>query len=310
MTKFTFTIRNYRPDDFENYVRLQAEAEAHDRCGRYVSAQAVMEFLNWPNFFPQKNLFLAETAKNLIGFISVFLELEIGRAVSDVLVHPRHRRKGVASQLFARALGHAREAGARVIQVCLPEADRRARNWASRLNLQRVRRFLEMRLDIRNRPPPPVERSGFTLRLLQVGEEDQMTAIQNRSFAGTWGFKPNTTEEITYRLNLGGRCPEDVVMAYAGDNPVGYCWTTVNPEKNAALKEKKGQIHMLGVDPDCLQMGLGKEILLVGLARLQHKGIEVVELTVDSNNQAARALYESVGFEVCANTLWFEKKLN
>jgi ribosomal protein S18 acetylase RimI-like enzyme len=47
--------------------------------------------------------------------------------------------------------------------------------------------------------------------------------------------------------------------------------------------------------------------MMAGLARLRSKGIKTAELTVDSENKAARALYESLGFEVQGGILWYEK---
>jgi mycothiol synthase len=64
---------------------------------------------------------------------------------------------------------------------------------------------------------------------------------------------------------------------------------------------------MLGVDPDYRQQEIGKAILLNGLEDLKRRGVKIVELTVDSENPAACALYESVGFEVYARLEWYEK---
>ena len=64
---------------------------------------------------------------------------------------------------------------------------------------------------------------------------------------------------------------------------------------------------MLGVDPDYRNQEIGKAILLNGLEDLKGKGVDIVELTVDSQNPAACSLYESVGFEVYGRTEWYEK---
>jgi ribosomal protein S18 acetylase RimI-like enzyme len=42
---------------------------------------------------------------------------------------------------------------------------------------------------------------------------------------------------------------------------------------------------------------------------LKNKGIRIVDLTVDSENKAACALYRSAGFEVWTSSLWYEKAL-
>jgi ribosomal protein S18 acetylase RimI-like enzyme len=66
---------------------------------------------------------------------------------------------------------------------------------------------------------------------------------------------------------------------------------------------------MLGVDPDYRNQEIGKAILLNGLDDLKAKGVDIVELTVDSQNPAACSLYESVGFEFYAKTEWYEKEV-
>lgn len=64
---------------------------------------------------------------------------------------------------------------------------------------------------------------------------------------------------------------------------------------------------MLGVDPDYRGRAIGKRVLLAGLSHLKSNGLQVVELSVDGENKEARALYQSVGFELRTNSLWYEK---
>jgi mycothiol synthase len=67
---------------------------------------------------------------------------------------------------------------------------------------------------------------------------------------------------------------------------------------------------MIGTDPDYRGKGLGRKVLLAGLAHLRNKGIQVAELTVDSENKVAYALYQSIGFEVQTSSLWYEKAVD
>jgi len=67
---------------------------------------------------------------------------------------------------------------------------------------------------------------------------------------------------------------------------------------------------MLGVVPDYRGKGIGKRLVLAGLARLRSKGLQIAELTVDSENKAACALYQSLGFKVQANTFWYGKVID
>jgi len=68
--------------------------------------------------------------------------------------------------------------------------------------------------------------------------------------------------------------------------------------------------HETGVDPDYRGRGVGRRVLLAGLAHLRSKGLRVAELTVDSENRAACALYRSAGFETRTGSLWYEKKVS
>jgi len=309
MSDLPHIIRNFGPEDFAGYVQLNVEAEELDPTGRCTSAQALSEALGRPNHVPGQDLFVAEAAGKVVGYIDVRSELGIGRAVLDCLVHPERRRKGLATELVHRASRRARELGARVAHVPILEDNVAAKGLLTKLGFGFVRRFLELRRELFEAHLPDAEQGALLSRHLQPGEEDKLTRIQNRSFAGTWGYNPTAVEETVYHLSLTGRSPEDVILIFAADRPVGYCWTLVNPETSAA-GENVGRIYMLGVDPDYRGSGIGKQALLAGLAHLKSKGIEVAELTVDSQNPAACALYESGGFKISSTSAWYEKTLD
>jgi mycothiol synthase len=311
MSDLPHIIRNFCPEDFASYVQLNVEAEELDPTGRCTPAQVLSEVLGRPNYVPGQDLFVAEAAGKVVGYIDVRSELGIGRAVLDCLVHPEHRRKGLATDLVHRASRRAREVGARVVHVSVLEENVAAKAFLSKLGFRFVRRFLHLTLELSEFHLPEEEQQlPLLVRHLQRGEEDKLTRIQNRSFAGTWGYNPNTLEEIVYRLNMIGWSPEDVILIFAADRPVGYCWTLVNPEASAVAGKNVGRIYMLGVDPDYQGSGIGERALLAGLAHLKGKGIEVAELTVDSQNPAACALYESGGFKISSTSGWYEKALD
>jgi mycothiol synthase len=310
MSDPSYVIRNFRPGDFAGYVQLNVEAEELDPTGRCTSAQALSEALGRPNYVPGEDLFVAEVGGKVVGYIDVRTELGIGRAVLDCLVHPEHRRKGLAAELFHYASRRARELGARVVHVHVPEDNVAAKGLLSKLGFGFVRRFLELRRELSEAHLLDEEQGNLVSRYLQPGEEDKLTEIQNRSFAGTWGYNPNTVEEIVYRLNMTGSSPEDVILICEGDKPIGYCWTAIEPAENTAVGTGKGRIYMLGVDPDYQGRGIGKRALLAGLAHLKSEGTEVAELVVDSENPAACALYESGGFKISSTSAWYEKALD
>ena len=302
-----YTIRNYRPADFAGYVRLNIEAEALEPTGRGISPEAIAERLGRPDYSPEKDLFLVEKGGSLVGYTDLVAELAIGRVILDCWVHPQHRRRGLATKLLDYAIPRAQELGARVAHVSVAEANLLAQRVLSKLGFERVRRFLELRLDLAKIPGPGSDQEALSCWHLRPGEEEKLTRIQNRAFAGSWGYNLDTLETVTYRTRLSHCSPEDVILAGGDDSTVGYCWTGVIGTGDESAGDREGRIFMLGVDPTYRGKGIGKRVLLAGLAYLKSQGLRVAGLTVDSENQVAGALYHSLGFEVRGSTLWYEK---
>ncbi|MFC1941000.1 GNAT family N-acetyltransferase [Chloroflexota bacterium] len=310
MSHSHYAIRNYQSADFDKFVLLNIEAEKLEPTGYYISPQIITEHLGQLNYSPEKDLFVVEIAGNLVGYMDVRPELGIGRVILTCWVHPEHRKKGLASKLLNYAARRAKELGAKVAHVNIAENNIVAKNMLARLGFECIRHFLELRLDMANARWQDIDQTALGCRYLKRSEEDKLTQIQNLSFAGTWGYNPNTVEEITYRINLSNCSPDDVVLVCDRDKVIGYCWTTVNYVRGTEISGRKGRIFMLGVDPNYRGRGVGKRVLLAGLAYLKSRGIDVVGLTVDSENEAACALYQAIGFEIRTRNLWYEKVLD
>ncbi len=307
MSNPSYTIRNYKPTDFDRYVLLTIEAEKLEPTGRCTSPQVLSENLCRPNYSPEQDLFIAEAAGKMVGYMDIVPELNIGRLILSCFIHPYHRKHGLASKLLDYTTHRNKALGAKAAHVNIPQDNAVAKIVLSNLGFMFVRRFLELGLDISKVRWQDIGQDGLQYHHFQRGDEEKLTQIQNRSFAGTWGYNPNTVEEISYLVNLTNFSPEDIVLAWDGDKVIGYCWTRTSYKEGAG--ERIGQVFMLGVDPDYRGRGIGKGLLLAGLSYLWGKGFTVAELTVDSSNKAAYALYRSNGFKVRTSSLWYEKKI-
>jgi len=310
MSNPAYIIRNYQPEDFDRYVLLRIEAEKLEPAGCFVSPQVIAEHLGQPNYSPEQDLFIAEIDGDIIGYMDIKPELAIGRVVLGCWVHPEHRRRGLASKLSSCAMRRARELGVRVVHVNIMSDNAVAKSVLSRLGFSLARRFLELKLDMPNVHWPDINQATLECRHLQADEEVKLTQIQNLTFAGHWGYNPNTVEEITYKTKLSDFSPEDVILACDGDKIGGFCWTRVVFERGSDSGEREGQIYMIGVAPDYRGKGVGKKLLLAGLNYLKSKGLKIAVLFADSENEAACALYKSIGFRVRASSLWYERVIN
>jgi mycothiol synthase len=303
MTDFPYTIRNYQPADFEKYVLLSREAAKVEPFRRPVSSRSIAEWLVWPDFSPERDLFVVEIENAIVGYLDIRAELGIGRAVLYGWLQPEHRRKGIATKLLDYAMRRVRELGAKTASADINEDDQVARTVLIKLGFKCVHHSLELKLDMARIDREEAKQAARGCRHLQTGDEAGLTEIQNRSFAEHWGYNPNTPEAITFLLNLSHRSPDDVILMCRDDRIIGYCWTEI-------ITEGEGRISMLGSDPDHRGKGIGKKLLMAGLAYLKDKGASTVILNVDSENKAARNLYKSIGFKRSKTILSYDKAVD
>lgn len=310
MSSFSYIIRNYRPDDLDNYIRLHSKSIKLCPTGWHASPLALREKLRRPNYSPEQDLFVAEIAGEIIGSINVIPELGIRRVILECLVYPEYYGRGLVEKLFSYAMRRARELEVQVAHVCISQDNMAAKSLLSKLGFRLVRHFLELRLEISGIHLPNINDPAISFPHLQPGEEGKLAQLQNRCFEGGWGYNPNTPEEIIYHINAANGSLEDIILAAKGEKYIGYCWTRLNLEQDMATGGSKGCIYMIGVDPNYRGEGIGRKLLLAGLSRLKNKGINVVELTVDSENKTACNLYRSIGFTTWTTSLWYEESLD
>ena len=85
--------------------------------------------------------------------------------------------------------------------------------------------------------------------------------------------------------------PTGFLLAERDGELTGYCWTKVHPNG-------LGEIYVVAVDPGAQGTGLGKALVLGGLAGLAERGITTGMLYVDAANEGAVGLYRHLGFDV------------
>jgi mycothiol synthase len=246
----------------------------------------------------------------IVGFVNVIPELGIGRVILEYGVASSYKLEVLIRRLFDRAMKRAGMLGAKVAHVSIPATETTQAELLSDLGFKTVRPFYELRLDVSGANLEAVDQPGLVYRHLKAGEEGLLAWIEDRCFVGTWGFNPNTAEYIGWELRTRGDCPDDVILALSEGRPVGYCWTEAGYGQDSLTGRGRGRIYMLGVDTEYRGRGLGKKLLMVGLLHLKNRGRELIDITVDSQNIAAVALYSTIGFRRQGDTLWYEKAVN
>jgi mycothiol synthase len=128
------------------------------------------------------------------------------------------------------------------------------------------------------------------------GDEEPWVETNNRAFAGHPEQGAWTVAELQERMAADWFEVDDFLVADDPDGPglIGACWTKVHRHRNPVL----GEIYVIDVDPRHHGQGWGRSLTVAGLTHLAALGITVGMLYTDATNEAAVALYRSLGFTV------------
>ena len=261
------------------------------------------EVLGQPGLDPEANCLLLEEGGEVQGFCLIFPELPVGRTVLELETAPHLVGSLAEREVLRQGVARARELGARVAHLCLPQRSPR-RELLEQEGFSRVCVYWEM-VWRQERVPPVSLPHGFSVRPLEAGDAPTLTAVQNAAFAGSWGFCPNTVEQVQYRSAMTNTSPRGILFLCHGERVAGYCWTSVAPVEG----QTRGLISMVGVVPDYRRRGVGRPVLLAGMEYLRSIGVDDIGLNVDRNNTPAIRLYTSVGFQKMRELHWFEFSL-
>ncbi len=309
MTSRTSPIRDCNAGDLNRLLKLESAPHAQGEDGCVTSLSDLVEGVSRRDDTFGR-VVVAERGEEILGYANIIPEFQIGRAVLQWRTAAAGSVRGIAGKLIDAAVSRILAAGIKRIHANIWQGSPAAGRLLSERGFRRIRQYLELRLDLAKTRIRETKDDGFPLRFFEPGQEEALTRLQNRSFAGAWGYNPNTVDETILRTRTPGSSNKDIIMAFESDGrAVGYCWSRTLPAPDKGANQRMGRIHMMGVDPDYRGRGLGRQLLEAGLSELAAKGVPIVELTVDRENQSAYALYRSLGFRVWKRSLWYEKKV-
>ncbi|MCI0903856.1 MAG: GNAT family N-acetyltransferase, partial [Chloroflexi bacterium] len=168
----------------------------------------------------------------------------------------------------------------------------------------RVRTYLDMLWNQDELPEVELPQ-GYSVRPFRNGDTPLLTRIQNDAFTGSWGFCPNTEQQIEYRTHMPNTSQAGILFLFDGESPAGYCWTVMAPAGNGV----RGMVGMIGVAPNYRGKGVSRYILQAGMKHLRSVGLAEIGLEVDGDNSPAVRLYKTTGFKTMGERHWFERVL-
>ena len=242
-----------------------------------------------------------------VGYSLVEPELNIGRVLVGLAAI--NGQEGVLGPLLQDGVARATElADQDRFEIHIAVRDTESKSIVDALEIAKfavVRIVLKMRVDVTDvELPEGGARSEFIIRDADMSDDADaaaVTGLHNACFIGSWGFSPNTVEEIADRTaadaDRNGFAPI-VVLADASNGELGgYNWIT--------LSDGDGRVEMVGVHPVMRGKRLGWTIFNAGVERLIAHGATALVLDVDSENPPARRIYESAGYRTYSEVRYY-----
>lgn len=292
-------VRRPGEEDAPAIHRLVSAVDTHDLGAVDVSVDDIRDEMGDVDLERDAWLVIDDGASEPIAFGSV---TNRGNVVhrAYLVVHPSWRRRGIGTAL-ARALeGRAREQvvqapdGVEVAMSGWVKGDSRPdKHWAEGLGFSWARRFLRMRIDMREAPPQPAWPDGVAARSFVLGQDEALMhhALED-AFSDHWGHVPAPLEDLIRRTERRDFDAGLWFMAMDGERAVATA-------TNSIIPDQIGWISGLGTVRSHRRRGLARAILLHSFAEFWRRGIRTVALGVDADSlTGATALYESVGMRV------------
>ena len=290
-----YTVRRFTWDDVP---LLAASAAAHGPAASAAPPDAVEAMRRWlaqPSMHPERDCAVALEGGSPVGYGYLVAEEAISRGV--LILEAAQASWGV---LLDAAVAGARSLGIAVVQVDVAESADALRAFLASAGAAHVRTHLHLRRDDTTAVGAPLP-AGTAIRPAERDDAATLTDIQNAAFTGSWGYAPNTTEEIAYRVfELPSDPPDRVLLLEEGGRVLAYCWT------HREHAGGPGMLAMVGTAPAEQSRGLGRAVTAAGVDHLVGIGATPIDITVDAENPAALRLYERLGFTVRWRSVWYE----
>jgi ribosomal protein S18 acetylase RimI-like enzyme len=223
------------------------------------------------------------------------------RGAALITVPPASEGRGVGSLLRGAAEARAVERGEALVRQFVPRSNEAARAHLLEAGYWPAYSYFRMRMALADAPPAPDQPP---VRTFSRGLDDApVHALVEEAMAGVPGNEPRSLDSWqAAKIDKAGWDPSLWLLYEDADGLAGVILCE-------RWEDGVGYVDYLAVAPRMRGQGVGRALLLHGLAALRDAGLTVAELSVQGENASATRLYESVGMRPVWTIERWEKAL-
>jgi ribosomal protein S18 acetylase RimI-like enzyme len=225
--------------------------------------------------------FFAYAGDDLIGYVA--LDGDGDELELTGMVHPRHRRQGIALALVAAALEECRRRGIAQVLLVSERASASGRAFATPIGGRFS--FAEYHMELDATPFPAAPASEIQLRRAERADIRQLAEVQARCFAEPGAATEELEQSMTRRFDDPG---SRYYFAFVRDELVGQI--------GVLFEADQLYIRGVGILPEHRRRGYGRQMLAATVAAMIAEGQTHFSLDVATDNERALGIYQSCGF--------------
>ncbi len=289
-------VRSPRPADAPAVLDLIVARDIADLGRPDYTLEDVEADWGAPGIDLARDAFLVEDRGTALGYA-----LLDDRGAALVTVPPAAEGRGVGTLLRQAAEARAVERGETLVRQYVPAGNELARTHLLAAGYWPAYSYFRMRMELADEVVPPAD---VHVREFDRGIDDApVHALVEDAMAGVAGNEPRSLESWqAAKVDKEGWDPSLWLLHEDAGGLAGV----VLCER---WEEGVGYVDYLAVAPRARGHGLGRALLVHGLAALRARGLAAAELSVQGENASATRLYESVGMRPVWTIERWEKSL-
>lgn len=295
-------------DEILALIEAAARIEGHRPVGEHKYQHLKVGASDWVGV-------MAYEGTRLVGYAHTRWHAagERPRMAVEVVAHPDYYGDDVAPILLNEARALLGRAGGGLMHLWVHRVDDPRKTLAARLGFKVQRELAYMTRSLRERLTDIPLPAGVTIGRYREGVDDEaFLRVNNAAFDGHPENGGWDLAEFAERRGRDWFDPAGLLLAWRADELVGFHWTKWHSHEGEEVPahEPVGEVYVLAVAPWAQGLGLGRALLLVGLAHLRDRGCVAAELYVDCTNTSAVRLYESEGFVLAYREICYQDEID